>query len=168
VRAPASETFVAELSEAAIRQRLDDWPVARLATIAPDGRPHQVPIVFARAGAALWSPIDGKAKSGEELARVRNVRAHPEVSLLLDAYDEDWTRLWWIRLDATARVVQPSGHGPAPAQVGQATAPGDAAFEEALGALRSKYPQYRTVPLLQGRPTLLAFTWSHVRSWNAA
>jgi len=159
---------VAELSEAAIRQRLDDWPVARLATIAPDGRPHQVPIVFARAGAALWSPIDGKAKSGGELARVRNVRAHPEVSLLLDAYDEDWTRLWWIRLDATARVVQPSRHGRAPTPVGQATPSGDAAFEAALLALRSKYPQYRTVPLLEGQPTLLAFTWSHVRSWHAA
>lgn len=156
-----------ELSEAAIQQRLDAWPVARLATIAPDGRPHQVPIVFARVGEALWSPIDGKPKSGRELARVRNVRAHPEVSLLLDAYDEDWTRLWWIRLDATARVVQPSGRGRAPTPVGQATPPGDAAFEAALHALRSKYPQYRTVPLLEGRPTLLAFTWSHVRSWGA-
>jgi PPOX class probable F420-dependent enzyme len=94
-----------KLSQDAIESRLAHWPVAGLATVGADGRPHQVPIVFARTGECLWSPVDGKPKSGHELARVRNVKARPDVSLLLDEYSDDWTRLWWIRIDATARVV---------------------------------------------------------------
>ncbi len=82
-----------ELSPDAIRDRLDRWPVARLATIGAGGRPHQVPIVFARVGECMWSPVDGKPKSGKGLVRVRNLRAHPNVSLLLDEYTNDWTRL---------------------------------------------------------------------------
>ena len=119
-----------KLSEAAIRRRLDTWPVARLATSGPDGAPHQVPIVFAHQDGRLWSPIDGKPKPGGELTRVRNVRERPAVSVLLDDYGEDWSRLWWIRLDGHARVVQPE----APDR--------DPALAAVLEALRAKYPQY--------------------------
>jgi PPOX class probable F420-dependent enzyme len=138
-----------ELSPQTIRERLDHWPVARLATLGPDLRPHQVPIVFARAGELLWSPIDAKPKSGRELARVRNVRERPHASLLLDEYDDDWSRLWWIRIDATARLVAARDAGPA------------------LAALRAKYPQYRQVALLDPSGTLLAFAPDRIRSWSA-
>ena len=144
-----------ELSPEAIRDRLDRWPVARLATIGANGRPHQVPIVFARVGECLWSPVDGKPKAGGELARVRNIRERPDVGLLLDEYTSDWNRLWWIRIEATGRVVRPE----APQQ--------DAAFLAALEALREKYPQYEEVPLLQTPPTLLAFDSLQLRSWCA-
>lgn len=140
------------LSEGAIRDRLDRWPVARLATIGPDARPHQVPIVFARVGDELWSPVDGKPKSGHELARVKNVRERPDVSLLLDEYAPDWSRLWWIRIDATARVVG-------------ADAPG---FANAIAALRAKYPQYTDVSVTVEPPTLLAFQPRRIRSWSGA
>ena len=145
-----------KLSEDTIQQRLRDWPVARLATLSPDGGPTQVPIVFARVGDCLWSPVDGKAKSGGELARVRNLRARPRVSVLLDDYDEDWQRLWWIALEAQGEVVQPE----APER--------DASFQEALEALRGKYPQYAEVPLLSEPPTLLALRWQRTVSWCAA
>lgn len=140
------------LSQETIDDRLAHWPVARLATLGPHDQPPQIPIVFARVGDELWSPIDGKPKTGLELARVRNVRERPDVSLLLDEYDADWSRLWWIRIDATARIAT-------------ADEPG---FDEAVAALRSKYPQYADVPVTGQRPTLLAFRPRRVRSWSGA
>ena len=144
-----------ELASDMIRARLRDWPVARLATIGAEGRPVQVPIVFAEVGECLWSPIDGKPKSGRELARVRNIRERPSVSLLLDEYTHDWKRLWWIRIEATGHVVQPD------------RAHEDAAFSAAIEALRAKYPQYASVPLVQSPPTLLAFDSLRMHSWCA-
>ncbi len=144
-----------KLPESAIEFLLDNWPVARLASTGPDGRPHQVPIVFAREGARLFSPVDGKPKSGRELARVRNVRRRPEVSLLLDHYDADWQRLWWLRLEGTARVIRP------------ATASAWPEFDAVVASLRAKYPQYRRTPLLGDPPTLLAIEPTAVGSWCA-
>jgi PPOX class probable F420-dependent enzyme len=146
------------LSPEAIRERLDRWPVARLATTGASGRPHQVPIVFARVGECLWSPVDGKPKKGSELARVWNIRERPEVCLLLDEYTDDWERLWWLRIDASSRVIQPA----APQQ--------DAAFRAAQRALRAKYPQYEDVAVSQSRATMLVFDFDvrHIRSWCAS
>lgn len=144
-----------ELSSEIVRDRLDRWPVARLATIGESGCPHQVPIVFAQVGESLWSPVDGKPKASGELARVRNIRARPDVGLLLDEYTDDWKRLWWIRIEGKARIVQP--------EVPQE----DASFLAALEALRAKYPQYQEVPLVRTPPTLLAFDSLQIRSWCA-
>ena len=143
-----------ELSRDVIRSLLDRWPVAHLATEGADGRPHQVPIVFARLGEQLWSPVDGKPKRGGELVRVRNVEARPEVGLLLDEYRADWTRLWWLRIDALARVVRADAcdaHEIAPA----------------IEALRRKYPQYERVSVTRDPPTLLVFEPRVLRSWSA-
>jgi PPOX class probable F420-dependent enzyme len=141
-------------SRDAIEEKLEHWPVARLATTGDDGRPHQVPIVFARAGERLWSPVDGKKKSGGELVRVRNLLARPMASLLLDAYDSDWTQLWWIRIEVVAEILRP-------ARVA------DFATAAALAALKSKYPQYRSVPMLGSDETLIAFDPGRIVSWKA-
>ncbi len=143
------------LSAERVERLLTEWPVARLATVAPDGRPHIVPIVFARHEGTIYSPVDGKPKSGRELARVRHVRADPRVSLLLDDYDPDWTRLWWLRADGLARILE------APA----ADAPELAA---PVAALRAKYPQYRDVPVLRDPPTLLAIELTTLTTWSSA
>ncbi len=143
------------LSAERVERLLTEWPVARLATVAPDGRPHIVPIVFARHEGIIYSPVDGKPKSGRELARVRHVRADPRVSLLLDDYDRDWTRLWWLRADGIARILE------APA----ADAPELAA---PVAALRAKYPQYRDVPVLRDPPTLLAIELTTLTTWSSA
>jgi PPOX class probable F420-dependent enzyme len=89
------------------RERVDAAPVARLATVRPDGRPHLVPVTFAIAAPDLIvTAVDHKPKRSTDLQRLRNIEANPEVSLLVDHYDDDWTALWWVRIDATARVVR--------------------------------------------------------------
>ncbi len=137
-----------ELVDAAIERLLDTWPVARLATVTPGGRPHVVPVVFARVGPRIFSPVDSKPKRGGELARVRHVRADPRVALLLDRYDADWQLLWWLRLDGRAEVVE-------------------RAESLAVAALRAKYPQYAGVPVLREPPVLLAIDVLSRRSWRA-
>jgi PPOX class probable F420-dependent enzyme len=137
-----------QLSDAEIEAVLDATPIARLATVSADGAPHVVPVVFARAAGALWSPVDGKPKRGGALARIRNAAHEPRVALLLDRYDADWTRLFWIRVDGVASVV--------------------GADARAEAALRAKYPQYRTTPLYAGAPALVRIEVARITSWRAS
>ncbi len=88
------------------RARFAQARVARLATVRPDGRPHLVPVVFALDGERLYSIVDAKPKRDLDLVRLRNIAAEPRVSLLVDAYAEDWQALWWVRVDGTATVVE--------------------------------------------------------------
>jgi PPOX class probable F420-dependent enzyme len=80
--------------------------VARLATTTPDGRPHVVPVVFAVDGDVVYTAVDRKPKSTRSLQRLANIEAHPLVSLLVDHYDDDWGRLWWVRADGVATVLR--------------------------------------------------------------
>jgi PPOX class probable F420-dependent enzyme len=137
-----------------VEERLERWPVARLATLGPAG-PHLVPVVFARAAGALWSPVDAKPKAGRELARVRHVQRDPRVSLLLDEYTERWNELWWVRVDGLARVVRPAE----PAR--------DAEVAAAVAALRAKYPHYASLALLPEPATLLRIEPRRIASWCA-
>jgi PPOX class probable F420-dependent enzyme len=146
----AAGATVLKLPDDTIDALLDRWPVARLATVGPDGQPHAVPVVFARVAGELWSPIDGKPKSAGELARVRHLRAEPRASLLLDHYEGDWRRLWWLRVDVRARIATP---------------PED--LEPAVEALLRKYPQYRETDVLRDPPTLLALRPVRRTSWCA-
>ena len=144
------------LDTAAIAELLASWPVGRLAMVSADGGgPWVTPVVFAPARGSVWTPIDGKPKSGGPLARLANAAADPRAALLLDEYSQDWSRLWWVRIDGTVRVhrVGPEPGGPA---------------AEAIAALRAKYPQYREVPLFSGRPTLLELAITRTRGWTAA
>lgn len=99
--------------------------VARLATVGPDNHPHLVPICFVLDGDVLYSAVDRKPKRSTSLKRVENVRTNPQVTVLVDHYDDDWTQLWWVRLDGHARVLTE----------GQER-------ERALALLEAKYPQY--------------------------
>jgi PPOX class probable F420-dependent enzyme len=101
-------------------------PVARLATVGPDGMPHLVPIVFAVAGDLIYSSVDAKPKRTRKLKRLANIAANPRVSVLADHYEDDWSRLWWVRADGVARVVDES--------------------PKALTALADRYEQYRSAP----------------------
>jgi PPOX class probable F420-dependent enzyme len=109
-----------------MRERVAAARVGRLATVGPDGRPHLVPICFALEGETLYSAVDEKPKRSKRLKRLENIRRHPEVTVLVDHYEEDWTRLWWVRLDGVARVLE---RGPE--------------RERALELLQAKYEQYR-------------------------
>ncbi|GAA1456056.1 TIGR03668 family PPOX class F420-dependent oxidoreductase [Williamsia maris] len=116
--------------EARARQRFAQAPVARLATVSDEGLPHLVPVVFAVDGDVVYTAVDGKPKSGAPLRRLRNIADNPNVSLLVDHYDDDWNALWWVRVDGSAQI-HPDGP----------------VAEHAYGSLRAKYPQYETVPL---------------------
>ena len=144
------------LSEPRIEELLDTWPVARLGTIAKDGAPRLVPCVFARCAGSLWTPIDGKPKARAEPARVADLRRDPRATLLLDDYAEDWSRLWWIRVDADGDLHEPASEA------------SDARFAAAADALRAKYPQYATTPLFRERPLLVELRPRRVSSWSAA
>jgi PPOX class probable F420-dependent enzyme len=107
-------------------QLLAEGRVARLATAGEDGKPHIVPIVFAIDGHTLYFAVDAKPKKTTDLKRLRNIAAHSIVSILVDHYEDDWTRLWWVRADGMAQVV-----------ADQAQA------RHATNLLVDKYPQYR-------------------------
>lgn len=122
--------------------------VARLGTIDPDGRPHLVPIVFALDGETLYSAVDAKRKRSRRLRRVENARERPDVTVLVDHYEEDWDQLWWVRLRGRARVLDG----------------GDEA-ERALRLLAAKYEQYRRER--PGHP-VLAIDILEWRDWSAS
>lgn len=132
------------LSDALLGCLIDCSPIARLAVSRTGKSPWVSPIVIARAAGSVWSPIDGKPKKGTHLARVNYVRTSPAVTLLFDEYSDDWEQLWWVRVDAIARVREIS------ATTHEGQHPG-------LVSLRGKYSQYESVPLNHGTSTLLEF-----------
>ena len=91
------------------RRRFAAARVARLATADAGGRPHVVPVVFAVAGDVVYHAVDAKPKRTRALRRLANLEANPRAALLADAYDEDWTRLWWVRAEGTARILDAAG-----------------------------------------------------------
>ena len=105
---------------------VDAIRVARLATIDADGSPHVVPICFALDGDTLYTAVDEKPKSTRALKRLANIEANPQVEVVVDGWDENWSRLWWVRLSGVARVVEHDQRG--------------------LALLVAKYPQYRERP----------------------
>jgi PPOX class probable F420-dependent enzyme len=80
--------------------------VARMATVRSDARPHLVPIVFATDGDTIYSAVDEKPKRTPELKRLDNIRANPNVTLMVDHYEDDWDAVWWVRADGIASVVE--------------------------------------------------------------
>jgi len=114
---------------------------ATLATIRPDGRPRLVPICFVLAPFehggrwAVHTPLDEKPKSVDDpaqLARVRDIRARPEVALLVERWSEDWSKLSWVRLEGRAELIEPD---PLDTNMQRMT-------RAVIKALRDKYPQY--------------------------
>jgi PPOX class probable F420-dependent enzyme len=96
-----------------------------LATLDRVGAPHCVPVCFARRGAEIVTAVDQKPKRGGELSRIANIRRRPDATLLVDRWDEDWSRLAWVMVRATARLDLPGS---------------------AERQLLERYPQYRTDP----------------------
>jgi PPOX class probable F420-dependent enzyme len=122
--------------------------VARLATIDPDGRPHLVPIVFVLEGETLYTAVDAKPKRSRKLRRIENARDRPDVVVLVDHYEDDWTQLWWVRLRGRARVLD-----------------NGAEAERALRLLNEKYDQYG---LERPGSPVLAVDIAEWRAWDGA
>lgn len=122
------------LTDEEARRRLAAARVAYLATVRADGRPHLVPIVFALEGDVVYSVADPKPKEGPDLLRFRNIRANPSVSLLVDEYHEDWERLWWVRVDGSASIVEDGPERDLTIQLLQAKYEQYATWSEPFGA----------------------------------
>ncbi len=139
---------VAEIDPAAL---FAQSPVAMLATVGPDGAPHLVPVVFAvnndREPPVVYTAVDAKRKSTRRLQRLANIEANPRVSMLVDHYDEDWAKLWWVRADGVAEIHYK----------GEEMATGYA-------LLRSKYVQYQRLALDGPVVTVAVTRWA---SWQA-
>lgn len=127
------------------RLRVTEAKVARLATVTAGGHPHVVPCTFCVDGGIIFTAVDAKPKSTMALRRLDNVRANAHVSLLVDHYDDDWSRLWWVRVDGTARVIETG-----------------AERERALTLLADKYEQYRDLP---PPGAVIEITIERWRSW---
>ena len=117
------------LDPAEARALFASAPVARLATVRPDGSPHIVPICFAFSGETIYTAVDHKPKATAALARLRHIAAEPRVALLADRYEDDWSRLWWVRVDGDASIADSRQER-----------------EAASAALAAAYPQYADRP----------------------
>jgi PPOX class probable F420-dependent enzyme len=109
---------------------LHEWPVARLATLSPGGDIGLVPVCFAVVHGFVVTAVDHKPKRTATLRRLADVRSTGRATVLLDHYDDDWSRLWWVRVVGPAEVV---------------TA-GEELALQARDALVAKYRQYRERP----------------------
>ncbi len=117
--------------------------VGRLATMREDGSPHLVPFAFVLHGDALYAAIDEQTARGRNSMRADNIRRDPRVSVLVDHYEGDWNRTWWVRADGLARVVDDGDDR-----------------DRVLSILAEKYEQYRRQP--PGGPAIVV----DVKRWS--
>lgn len=120
-----------------------------LATVDETGEPSNIPFCFAFDGTALYSSIDEKPKSRDlgRLKRLRNIRADPRVCVVVNRYDEDWSRLRHIVIRGRARILRRGQQ-----------------HEKAVRLLRRKYPQYRRMAIHE-RP-IIAIRITHYAAWG--
>jgi PPOX class probable F420-dependent enzyme len=135
---------------AAVRDKFETVRVARLATVDADHGPHVIPICFSFDGSVFYSAIDRKPKrvSADRLTRLKNIAQMPQVALLLDYYDEDWARLWYVLVRGKAELVSAE-----PERL------------QAIARLRAKYPQYAAGMLSDDAP-ILRITPERITSWG--
>ncbi|MPZ73366.1 MAG: TIGR03668 family PPOX class F420-dependent oxidoreductase, partial [Nitriliruptorales bacterium] len=107
-----------------------------------------VPLVFALDGDVVYTAVDQKPKQTQRLQRLDNLRHEPRCALLVDHYDDDWSRLWWVRADGLADVVDDP----------RADHPG-------FALLAAKYEAYRGDP---PRGALLIISVKRWRGWAAS
>jgi PPOX class probable F420-dependent enzyme len=133
-----------------IRAKLETARVARLATLDAQRTPHAVPICFVFDGSVFYSAIDRKPKrvAANRLARLKNIEETPHVALLVDQYNEDWTRLWYVLVRGEAELVSDSEE-----------------HHRAIQRLRAKYPQYDAHMLADDAP-VLRITPVRITSWG--
>ena len=131
-----------------MRQHVVSARVGHLGTAGVDGQPHVVPVCFVLIDEIAYTAVDHKPKRTTQLRRLANVTATGHACLLVDHYREDWSSLWWVRLDGHGRVVED------PSEVARA-----------LAGLQDKYRQYAELA-----PTgpVLAVDVTRWSSWSAA
>ena len=128
-------------------ERLTTARVGRLATADLAGVPHVVPFVFVVHGRTLYWAVDRKPKRSKRLKRLENIRANPNVEVVVDHYEEDWNAVWWVRAGGSARTVEDAQER-----------------EKAVRLLREKYPTYSNEP---PDGPVVAIDVTRITSWEA-
>jgi PPOX class probable F420-dependent enzyme len=123
--------------------------VGRLATAGADGRPLVVPICYVFDGARVYSAVDAKPKRTRELRRLHNIEVNPLISLVVDEYDEDWTRLRYVIVEGHADVLHDGDE-----------------FARAIDLLVAKYPQYESLSLSRDTGTLIRIVPARILAWR--
>ena len=144
-----SKIIASRLSPHAL-QLIRSARIAHLATADRFGQPHVIPICFAFDSKSFYSPIDEKPKRSApaNLKRLRNIRDNPQVSLVIDHYDEDWSKLAYVLITGTARIMQRGE-----------------SHRRAVTFLRKKYSQYRRMQI-DTRPIIVIMS-KRITFWAA-
>ncbi len=126
-------------------------PSAHLATADTSGAPHVIPVCYASDGRSLFSVLDQKPKRAHitRLRRVKNIQENPRVSLVVDHYEDDWSRLGYILVNGTAELLFEGGER-----------------DGAVLLLRQKYSQYREMNL--DASPVIKITPQRVVTWGVA
>lgn len=135
----------------AVEEFIERARVARLATIDSEFRPHLVPVVFVFNGNHFFIPVDKKRKTAkpEKLKRIRNIQDNPNVTLLIDEYSEDWTKLAFVMIQGKASIATKEE--------------GNIQVRQAYKMLMIKYLQYQKVGLGE---RCIIITPMKVASWR--
>ncbi|MDQ4026904.1 MAG: TIGR03668 family PPOX class F420-dependent oxidoreductase [Actinomycetota bacterium] len=133
------------MNESEMRSRVAEARVARVGTIDEHGRAHLVPIVFVLHRDTLYSATDAGSRPAK---RLRNLKADPRVSVVVDDYDEDWSKVWWVRLAGRGRVIE-----------------GGPEWDRARRLLWEKYPQFEDAPADEATGPLMAVDVEEWSGW---
>lgn len=125
--------------------------VGRLATSGADAQPLVVPVCYAYDGAHVYSAVDAKPKRTRALRRLRNITDNPRVSLVVDEYAEEWTRLRYVIVEGHADILA-----------------GGPEFAQGVDLLVAKYSQYHSLPLARESGSLIRITPDRLLHWRWA
>jgi PPOX class probable F420-dependent enzyme len=149
-RGHAEVAMVTEISDP-VRHFILAHKVARLATASKDGQPHVIPFCYAFDGDRFYFVVDEKPKrqTGKPLKRIQNIIENPQVSVVIDDYDDDWTQLAYVLVSGSAVLVEDEQE-----------------YDRALSLLRERYPQYRTMDLTFAHNPMVRITPTRVHAWG--
>src|SRR5262245_21678176 len=107
--------------------------IGHLATADRAGQPHVIPVCYTYADSSFYIALDAKPKRvvPAQLKRIRNILDNPQVALVIDRYDEDWSALAYLLVRGPAALLPPD----------------DPEHTRAIALLRARYPQYVAMPI---------------------
>ena len=134
-----------------VQRFINNHVVARLATADAAGQPHVIPFCYAFDGEHVYFVVDQKPKrhTGKPLKRIRNMLENPQAAIVIDDYDDDWTRLAYVLITGTTALVDD-----------------EAEYARILARLRERYPQYRAMDLAFANNAMVRISPTKVHAWG--
>lgn len=134
-----------------VQRFINNHVVARLATADAAGQPHVIPFCYAFDGEHVYFVVDQKPKrhTGKPLKRIRNMLENPQAAIVIDDYDDDWTRLAYVLITGTTALVDD-----------------EAEYARILARLRERYPQYRVMDLTFANNAMVRISPTKVHAWG--